>query len=91
MKHGFEPGTRCRIGEYVASQSRAIDFSRRQQHVSAELIADRIETGALRCGQLVRQRVGVDQLDTELGEGIRHRRLAAADTAGESDDQRHAC
>ncbi len=77
------------VGEDAAAQSRAVDFAVRRQRDIGELRANRRIARLPRRRQPMRQQIGIDDLDAERGERVRHRGLAAADAPGQADDEWH--
>ena len=77
---------RRRIRARAAWRGRAC--RRRGSSSRPERRDDRAWPGCARRGQRVREAVGVGDLDAERGERVGHRRLAAADAAGQADDER---
>ena len=62
------------------SVGRAVLGSERREHRGVARLPGR--------GQRMGEAVGVGDVDAERGERVRHRGLAAADAAGEADDER---
>src|SRR5262249_4384559 len=73
------------VAERERAHRRAVERSVGGDHPVAESRADRRDSLASGPRQLVRDLVGVDHVDAEPSEQIRHRALAAADPARESD------
>ncbi len=63
-----------RVGEDGAPQRRAIELACGQEHSVTERAANRGITRFARRGQLVRERIGIDDLDAEAREGTRRPR-----------------
>jgi hypothetical protein len=89
VQYRFEPGACIAIAKYLFAQSRPIERSIGTQ----QRIAKRIEHSGVarltRSRQRVGDGVGVRDLDAKSGEAIGHHRFAAADSAGETDHERH--
>ena len=78
-----------RVCEYDPPQRRAIDLAVREQGNIGKRGTDRGKAGLARSGQPMRKLIGVDDLDAQSAERVRHCRLAAADAASEANDISH--
>ena len=78
------------IAERLSPQPGAIEAAVRGHRIGPEGCSDGTLAGRARRRELVGDDVGVDDRRAEGLEGARHRRLAAADPAGQPDDERHA-
>ena len=90
MQHGFEPGARSRIGEHVAPQSPRDRAHRKAAALpgpnSAQIALKPAAPGAdSSCASASASTISTPRSAKAVG----HLRLAAADTAGKADDQRH--
>ena len=82
----FQPRSGRRIGENDAPQRAAIDLAVGPQNPVTKGVADRDIAGLAHRRQGVCHDVGVDDLDAQRRERVRHRRLAASDATGQADD-----
>ncbi len=75
------------VGKNEAAHGRTIQSAIGAQDAGAESGAQGRNRGAARRGQFMRDGVGIDDVDAERGKFLGNRALAAADAAGESDDE----
>ncbi len=89
MQDRLEPGSRRRVAEHEAAQTRAVEravgASKRRAERRQHGRVPRLSGG----GQRVGEAIGVGDIDAERGEGVGDGRLAAADASGEPDDEGH--
>ena len=74
-----------RVGEHRAPQCLLVDRAVRVQHLGAEQFGNRLCARLARPVEVGDQGVGIRDDATRFGEHAAHRRLAAGDSAGESD------
>ena len=89
MQQRLEAPFFFRVGEHQFAHALAVHRARGIDERVAELARTSRDRGAARAGQLVRDGVGVDHRRSESRERVRRRALAAADAAGEADDEPH--
>ncbi len=87
MQNGFEPAPLPGIIEDDLAHSAAVQPASGCDDPGAESLDDGCEPLAARSNELARDRIGVDDVGTELGEHPGNCRFAAGDSAGQPDAQ----
>jgi hypothetical protein len=89
MQDGFESCLRGTIGENQVAHRGAVQATVRTQHAVAKSGSNRGHGSALRSSQGMRDGIRIDQGRTPLGKEFGDRTLAAADAAGQADNEAH--
>src|SRR5690606_28825305 len=87
MDDGFEATAGGCVLEYQRAHRVAVETAVGGDDPVAELGADRLDRGAAGAAEFVRDTVGIDDVDAEGRKASLDGRLAAADTAGDADEE----